>query len=451
MKIQRILLYGIPIVLYFVALHFLFSFIPVWMNDPIKLGIDSLFTDFFANWFKIFPFIGLVALAGLITYYGIHFLASFGKYKIKEYYYPKISVIVASKNEKPLLERTLDSIVNSNFPTENMQLVVVVSDSNDNSQEFCENFAKKHDNLDMDIISDHIPKKGKPAALNRGLKKVKNEICVFYDSGIRVESDTLATLVAPLRDNNINVAIGATLVDNWKANNWCRGAALDYTFSAGGNMFFDVKNKLGSSAYVFGRNFCIRTNLLQELGGFNEDSLTEDLYLTVLLNLRGDKILFVPDAKAYDRAPITFSAIQKQRRRWVGGYVADMPQLMEMKEGEKNGSTIIISRNLSMILLHHVDNWILIIIPLIIVFWLIGSYYLLSWMISLFVFMFGYLLNSIKKYGDGHYSLLLWLPYCAIIHFFMLRLQFTLPKEISWEKTPMILEKSEEEVEALIS
>ncbi|MHA1831610.1 MAG: hypothetical protein ACTSWR_08790, partial [Candidatus Helarchaeota archaeon] len=90
MKISKVIFYGSIVATYFIVLHIFF---PPWLNSPIKQGIDSLFTNFSANWLLIFPFIGLVALCGLLIYYGIHFVASFGiSYKSKKYYYPSTSI-----------------------------------------------------------------------------------------------------------------------------------------------------------------------------------------------------------------------------------------------------------------------------------------------------------------------------------------------------------------------
>ncbi|GAH68280.1 unnamed protein product, partial [marine sediment metagenome] len=67
-------------------------------------------------------------LLGFIMYYGIHFFASFGSgYRAKTPYYVDISILIASKNEKVLLERTLNSIVDSDYPKEKIQLIVITS------------------------------------------------------------------------------------------------------------------------------------------------------------------------------------------------------------------------------------------------------------------------------------------------------------------------------------
>ena len=448
MKKSRFLIYGLIVVGYFILLHIFF---PPWLNSSIKNAIDRLFMNFFSNWMLIFPFIGLSVIIALMTLLGIHFLASFGSgYKSKKPFISNITVLIASKNERPLLERTLNSIVESGYPKEKLQIISIISGSTDDSEAFCRNFGKQHSDIDLEVLSEPIPKRGKPAALNYGLKSVKHEICIFYDSGVVVTKNTLQRLINPLQYDKHDVTIGPVVIENWKQNKWTRGVTLDYTFSGAGGIFFDVKNRLGSSAYLFGRNFCIRTDLLKQLGGFNENSLTEDLYLTVLLNLNEKKILFVPKAKAYDLAPFKISIIKKQRQRWVGGYIGDANQLMKMEKGNKSGQSIIISRNLSMLFLHHMDDWILVIIGFVIFYSIVGFYYLLSWALSSLVFSYGYLFNAIRKFGDKHYScLILGLPFCAYIHFYMLKLQVSLPEIISWEKTPMILERNKEEIELL--
>ncbi|MFX1489137.1 MAG: glycosyltransferase, partial [Promethearchaeota archaeon] len=314
---------------------------------------------------------------------------------------------------------------------------------------FCKKFAAEHSGLDILILSEDIPKKGKPPALNYALKYVKHDIIVLYDSGCILESDTLTNLITPFKEENNNAVIGPVLVKNWKENKLTRGIFLDYIVVSGGGILFEIKNKLGSSAYSYGRNFAVRTKFLTKYGGFNEDSMTEDLYLSVLLNLDGVQIKYSPKAKVYEYVPSTWEILVKQRTRWLAGYVSDMPQLMKMESEEKSGKSIIISRNMTMTFFGNMDTWMPIIIGIAILKLLLGEWYLLSWSIICLIFQFGILFNGIRKYGDKHYSLIFLFLISGYIHLYMFLRQFKLPKEISWEKTPMLLEKEEAEIVAL--
>ncbi len=447
MKILRYLLYGAVWVVCFNLFH---MYLPPFLSSGVKRAIDRFILDPLNHWWFIFPLIGLIMLLGFVIYYGIHFLASFGSgYKTKTPYYTNISILIACKNEKILVERTLNSIVNSNYPKENIQIIIITSGSTDDTTEFCKNFGRDHDTIDIKVLSENLPKKGKPPALNYGLTQVKNDIVVLYDSGCILEPDTLKNLIAPFQDNEINAVIGPVLVKNWKKNMLTRGIFLDYAVVSGGGVLFEIKNRLGSSAYSFGRNFAVSTKYLQKYGGFNEDSMTEDLYLSVLLNLDGVMIHYAPQAKVYEYVPDTWKILVKQRTRWLAGYVFDMPQLMAMESEKKKGKSIIIARNMTMTFLGNLDTWIPVVIGFAILYLMIGEYYLLIWTLSCLVFQVGYLFNGVRKYCDKHYSLLFLFLISGFIHLYMFLRQFKLPKEISWEKTPMILEKQEEEIIAL--
>jgi cellulose synthase/poly-beta-1,6-N-acetylglucosamine synthase-like glycosyltransferase len=357
--------------------------------------------------------------------------------------------MIASKNEKALVERTLNSIVESDYPKEKIQVIVITSGTTDDSTEFCENFAGKHPDIDFIVLSDDLSKKGKPPALNYGLKYVKNEIVVLYDSGCILQPNTLKDLIAPFQKEKNNAVIGPVLVSNWKKNKITKGVLLDYAMVSGGGILFEIKNRLGSSAYSFGRNFAVRTSFLNKYGGFNEDSMTEDLYLSVLLNLDGVNIKFSPKAKIYEYVPDTWEILTKQRSRWIAGFICDMPQLMAMKSEHKDGMKLIIARNMTMMIIANLDTWLPIVIAFMVFFGLLGEYYLFMWTTACFVFMVGYLLNAIRKYADKHYSLLFYFLISGYIHLFMFLRQFSLPDEMSWEKTPMLFEREEAEIIAL--
>ncbi|MFX1591350.1 MAG: glycosyltransferase [Promethearchaeota archaeon] len=447
MKLYRYLLYGSVWVALFILIHIYFP--PFW-SSGVKVAIDTFLAAPLTYWWFIFPLIGLIMLLGFVIYYGIHFSASFGSgFKPKTPYYEEISILIASKNERVLLERTLDSIVNSDYPKEKIQIIIITSGSTDDTTEYSSNFAKYHSEIDIKVLSKDLYKKGKPVALNYGLEFVKNDIIVLYDSGCILEPETLKNLIAMFYHKKVDAVIGPVLVKNWKDNKLTKGIFLDYGIVSGGGLLFEVKNRLGSSAYSFGRNFAVRTKCLRKYGGFNEDSMTEDLYLSTLLNLDGVLIRFSPKAKIYEFVPNSWDVLVKQRTRWLAGFIGDMPQLMAMKSEHKDGKKLIIARNLTMMVLANMDTWIPIEIGFAILQFLIGEYYLLIWTLSCIFFQFGFMFNVIRKYCDKHYSLIFYWPISGFIHLYMFLRQFKLPKEISWEKTPMLLEREEAEIKAL--
>ncbi|MFX1409970.1 MAG: hypothetical protein ACFFA6_06440, partial [Promethearchaeota archaeon] len=93
MKISRYLLYGSVWIIYFVLLHMYF---PRFWSSGIIRGINRFLTNSITYWWYIFPLIGLIMLLGFIIFYGIYFLASFGRgYRAKIPYYKDVSILIA--------------------------------------------------------------------------------------------------------------------------------------------------------------------------------------------------------------------------------------------------------------------------------------------------------------------------------------------------------------------
>ncbi|TFF88093.1 MAG: glycosyltransferase family 2 protein [Promethearchaeota archaeon] len=438
MKKSKIILYSLPLIILFILLHIFF---PPFLPSLVKIDIDRLFFDPISNWYLIFEFIGLMILLGFVIYFGVHFLASFGTgYRIKSKYIPDISILIASKDEKLPLKRTLNSIIQCEYPKDKMEIIVITSGSTDDSAEFCVNYAEDHSNIKIKVLSKSLEVKGKPAALNYGLENIENDVCVFYDSGNIIGKDGINKLINPLNKNNQNVAMGPVLVENWNENKWTRGNLIDYSLISGGGIISEIKNRLGSSCYLFGRNFCIRTKLIKELGGFKEDSLTADLFLSTLLNLNSEKIQFVPNARIYDTVPKELNIIKKQRIRWILGLKNDSPILMKIHKEDKNTVLVLMSRSLSLILLANIDVWVCVMSIFLVLFLIISEFYLFSWTISCIIFSLGLIINGIRKYGDKHYSAILWLPASIYIHLYMLTRNFSKPKEYEWEVTRINLD-----------
>ncbi|GAH71947.1 unnamed protein product, partial [marine sediment metagenome] len=139
---------------------------------------------------------------------------------------------------------------------------------------------------DMKVLSEDLPKKGKPPALNYGLKYVKNEIVVLYDSGCILQKNTLKNLIAPFQKPKIHAVIGPVLVKNWKDNKLTRGILLDYAIVSGGGLIFEIKNRLGASAYSFGRNFAVSTKYHQVVTpSCDTDQIVADGFIEVVNNI----------------------------------------------------------------------------------------------------------------------------------------------------------------------
>lgn len=81
---------------------------------------------------------------------------------------------------------------------------------------------------------------------------------------------------------------------------------------------------LGRQLVLNGMANCHRTNVLTELGGFPNTSMTEDFDLTWALHRRGYPVAFTPEAFVYTQEPSSFSELVDQMHRWTSGFAQCM-------------------------------------------------------------------------------------------------------------------------------
>ncbi len=215
---------------------------------------------------------------------------------------PLISVIIATKNEEDVIERTLQALKKSDYPKFE---IIIIDSSKDNT----EKIARKYTNKIF------IDKKGigKANALNLGVKHARGELVYIIDADSIVEKDTIKKLVRSL-GTEYSASIGLNLPINKK------GFLVDIGRLESG--FLNAVNKIisciANTGIIPGRNYIIYKNTLKKLGGY-KNVLTEDLNLAWRL-YRSNKKVTIADAPIYEQIPDKLEWYVKQQERWsIGG------------------------------------------------------------------------------------------------------------------------------------
>lgn len=420
----RILIYGSIIVAIFVVIHILFPRAwSIWLRD-----FDA-FLSAPLNGFGVLLGFGIFFFFAFVFLYGINFMASFGKIKYppgSENFTPAVSMLIPAINEESVIGNTLESVLKLNYPKAELEVLVIASGSNDRTVAICEQY---QDRLNLKILTDPLPKKGKPAALNLGLRHASHEIICVYDADTEFEPDTLRYIVRHLSNPEITATSGPIVVRNWKDNVLTHGIALEYTYLSGTGLFHECRAKLGRSLWLMGRNYAIRKKVLEEFGGWNEDALTEDLHLSAQLSKAKKKIGYTPEARIYEKVPTAWEVLKKQRRRWIGGYKQGVGNAMQLD------LRTVMLRNFGMMHYGNEADFSLGAIITALIFGLIGEFYLMLICLTIFGFAFITIINAVRKYGNGNYRLLLYYLVFIFIDLLMFTTQFKSIKDLEWEKT----------------
>ena len=183
---------------------------------------------------------------------------------------------------------------------------------------------------------------GKGDALNAALNAARYPYVLAVDADTVIERDALLRLARPFLLGQRVAAVGATVriangsiiehgrvVDAHVDSRWLPGIqTVEYLRSF---LFGRLGwNPLGGGLIISGAFGLFKQEHLHAIGGYNTDSVTEDIDLVVRLHkyLRrigsSDTLTFVPDPVAWTEAPVTVRVLGAQRERWHRGLIATL-------------------------------------------------------------------------------------------------------------------------------
>lgn len=224
---------------------------------------------------------------------------------------PGVSVIVPAYNEEKVVVKTITSLLNQRYAGE-LEIVVVDDGSTDDTSAIVSEAYGTHPRVSLYRKANG----GKATALNYGIERARHEIVIGLDADTVFDDDTVAELVQPLQDQRVAAVAGNAKVGN-RINLVTRWQALEYVTSQ--NLDRRAFSLLDCITVVPGAVGAWRRSVVQEVGGFREDTLAEDQDLTLAMRRAGYSVAYADGAIAYTEAPDTLRGLAKQRFRWSFG------------------------------------------------------------------------------------------------------------------------------------
>lgn len=226
--------------------------------------------------------------------------------------YPTVSVIIPAYNEEKCIGQCIESVLDATYPTDLVEVLVIDDGSTDNT------YAKAAQYRDRGVEVYHKENGGKYSALNYGLFCSSGEIVVCVDADGRLKSTALLTLVSEFQDNpNLGSVAGNVKVGN-RNRHLTRLQALEYL--VGINTYRRAFSWFDAVPIVPGCLSGFRREALEEVHGYDPDTITEDFDITIKILKEGWKVK-QSDAIVWTEAPFTLRDLYEQRRRWFTGGV----------------------------------------------------------------------------------------------------------------------------------
>ena len=231
---------------------------------------------------------------------------------------PRVSIVIPCRNEERVIEATIRSVLALDYPAERTEVLIVNDGSTDRTGEIARRQAADPRVRVVDIPGE-MAGRGKGAALNFALRHARYPVLAIYDADNTPEPGALRPLVEELMaDERLAAATGLYRAVNRHRNLLTRflnieGIGFQWIVQAGRWMLMRF-------ATLPGTNYVIRREVVEALGGWDENALTEDAELTLRVYRAGRRVKFVPGSVTWEQEPETLRVWFRQRHRWVRGY-----------------------------------------------------------------------------------------------------------------------------------
>jgi cellulose synthase/poly-beta-1,6-N-acetylglucosamine synthase-like glycosyltransferase len=208
---------------------------------------------------------------------------------------PFVSIIIAAYNEEKEIGGKLDNILLLDYPKDRLEVLIASDGSTDRTNAIVQSYE------DRGIKLLALPRLGKAGALNAAVSASQGEILVFSDANSMYRSDALRQLVRPFADATVGgVAGNQCYLKKKEASSVGAGERSYWDFD---RILKQFESSAGNTISATGAIYAIRRSLFQPV----MEGVTDDFYTSTAVIEQGFRLVFSPEAIAYESVAGTSS------------------------------------------------------------------------------------------------------------------------------------------------
>jgi len=240
---------------------------------------------------------------------------------------PVVTVQLPIYNEMYVADRLIEAVCRLDYPRELLE-IQVLDDSTDETQDIAERAVRRHAAGGVDIKYFHRNDRTgyKAGALEAGLKSARGEFIAIFDADFLPKADFLHRLLPHFSHSRVGMvqARWGHINQDYSLLTKIQSIMLDghFVLEHGG------RNRAGVFFNFNGTAGIWRREVIADAGGWQHDTLTEDLDLSYRAQMRGWKFVFLPDVVAPAEVPVEMNAFKSQQHRWAKGSIQTCLKLL---------------------------------------------------------------------------------------------------------------------------
>jgi cellulose synthase/poly-beta-1,6-N-acetylglucosamine synthase-like glycosyltransferase len=230
---------------------------------------------------------------------------------------PKVTVQLPMFNEMYVAERIIETVAEFDYPRDRFQ-IQVLDDSTDETKDIIAAKVAEVSASGINIQHIHrVDRTGyKAGALDAAMDRVEGEFIAIFDSDFVPDSNFLKRTMPYFKDG---VGVVQT---RWGHLNKSYSLLTELqAFGLNGHFAIEQGGRNASEHFINfnGTAGVWRKACIDDAGGWEHDTITEDLDLSYRAQMRGWKFKYLEDVESPAELPITMSALKSQQHRWMKG------------------------------------------------------------------------------------------------------------------------------------
>lgn len=220
---------------------------------------------------------------------------------------PAVTLLIAAYNEASVIKEKMENCRLLNYPKDKLKIIWITDGSSDETNEKLSQYPE--------ITVYHQPeRRGKTAALNRGMQFVNTPYTVFTDANTMLNTEAIVEIIAPFTDPETGCVAGEKRIAIHDKDNASSGGEGFYWKYESKLKYWDAR--LYSAVGAAGELYAIRTSLFETMP---EDTLLDDFILSMRIAAKGYKIAYCDTAYAIEDGSADMKNEGKRKVRIAAG------------------------------------------------------------------------------------------------------------------------------------
>ncbi len=275
----------------------------------------------------------LLSIFGAHRYHTLYLFLKYSKRKIQPKSIfktlPKVTVQLPTFNEQYVVERLINTITQLDYPKKKLE-IQVLDDSTDETSIIAERICtlKRRQGYNIKYIHRNDRTGFKAGALENGLKCTDSEFIAVFDADFLPTPDFLQKTIHYFTDPEIGMvqARWDHINRHYSLLTECQSILLDGHFM----IEHTARNRSGRFFNFNGTAGIWRRQAIIDGGGWQHDTITEDLDLSYRSQIKGWKFVYLPDVTVPAELPIEIAAFKAQQFRWAKGSIQVFKKLYKI-------------------------------------------------------------------------------------------------------------------------